>query len=459
MSNFDYRHWSRHVSDWVSTYRETIGLRRVRSPIVAGDILSQLSDSPPEVGESMESIFSDFERIIPDGMTHWQHPRFFGYFPSNSADAACIGDQLASGLSAQCMLWQTSPAATELEIRMVDWLRQAVGLPDSFKGSFQDTASHSTLCSILVMRERALKFTGNSEGLFNKPVLRIYASEQNHSSIEKALWISGLGSANLVKIPSSPDSPYSLDTEYLQRAITEDRSQGFCPAGIVGCVGGTSIGAIDNIESLCDIAEQENLYIHIDAAWAGTAMICPEFRDLWQGIERADSIVLNPHKWLGVPFECSLHLVRDASELTRTLAISPTYLQNPNGVENINFSEWSTTLGRGFRSLKVWFLLRNYGLDGLRDRIRNHIAWSRELSERLSNEEDFEIVTPPILSLFSFRHLPESGDIDAHNLSLVDRINADGRIYLTQTTHNGSTIIRFVAGQFEMSHTDIRHSL
>lgn len=454
MTDFDYRHWLHRASDWTVDYRASLSSRRVAPDISAGDILSSLSISPPESGESMDSIFSDFERLIPDAMTHWQHPRFFGYFPSNSAPASEIGDHLASGLASQCMLWQTSPAATELEIRMVDWLRQSVGLPDSFSGSFQEGASLSTLSAILVMRERAINFAGNSEGLFSQKPIRVYVSEQAHSSIEKAMWVSGLGSSNLVKLPTHGDL-YSMDESALRSAIESDKSSGYCPAGIVICVGGTGIGAIDNVANLCSIASEYNLYTHVDAAWAGCAMICPEHRHLWHGIEAADSIVLNPHKWLGVPMECSLHLVKSPDDLTRTLAIRPAYLRNPEGIQDTNFSEWSLSLGRRFRSLKVWFLLRYYGLEGLRSRIRDHIAWANELADRLSAEKDFEIITPPILSLFSFRHLPVSGDINAHNLSLVHRINSDGRIYLTQGEHRGSVMIRFVAGQFDMTHEDI----
>ncbi len=452
---FDFRAWSHRTADWSADYRESIAERSVRPTVKPGAVARQIGEAAPETGEPMEAIFEDFEKIIPDNMTHWQHPRFFAYFQSNAAPAAQLAEQLATAFASQCMLWQTSPAATELEIKMVDWLRQAVGLPDEFKGSFQDTASSATLCAVLTMRERALNFTGNQQGLFGKKPLRIYASERTHTSVDKALWVAGLGQDNLVKIPTGPGPLFPMDAGALREAIKADRVAGMTPAGIVICVGGTSIGATDNVAEICAIARQENLFTHLDAAWAGSAMICPEFRRLWEGAEQADSIVLNPHKWLGVPMECSLHLVREPELLMRTMAIRPEYLKTPGQNDIVNFSEWSVQLGRRFRALKVWFLLRAYGLENLRNRIRNHVKWAEELAERLGMENDFEIITEPILSLFSFRHKPKGvKNLNSYNLTLVNAINDDGRIYLTQTDHDGITAIRFVAGQFEMREED-----
>jgi aromatic-L-amino-acid decarboxylase len=403
----------------------------------------------------MESIMDDFGRIVPEGMTHWQHPRFFAYFPSNAAPAAMIAEQLAGSMAAQCMLWQTSPAATEIEVRMVDWLRQAVGLPEGFEGVFQDTASTATLCAVLTMREIALDWRGNQEGLSNLPTTRVYASKRTHSSIDKALWVAGMGQDNLVKIDTKED--FAMDVDALAAAIKEDRANGLLPAGIVICVGGTSMGATDDVRAVCELAKAEGLYTHIDAAWAGSAMICPEFRHLWDGAELADSIVLNPHKWLGASMECSAHFVKDPTTLVKTLAIQPEYLKTYGKDGIINFSEWSVQLGRRFRALKVWFLLRAYGLEGLRRMIRNHVTWSEELCVRLENEPDFEIVTQPILSLFTFRYTPsiEGVDLDEVNRNLVDAINDDGRIYLTQSIHEGVIVIRFMTGQFDMAHDDI----
>ena len=455
MRELDFRYWTRRAADWIVDYRGKLRHKPVRPKVEPGSIMNAIPDAPPRRGENMETVFRDFERLIPDAMTHWQHPRFFAYFQSNAAPAAVVAEQLVAGMAAQCMLWQTAPAATELEIKMVDWLRQALGLPIAFKGTMQDTASSATLCAVLMMRERALGHEGNVDGLFGKRPVRIYASAGTHSSVDKALWVAGLGQDNLVKIPTRAD--HSMDLDLLKAAIGRDRAQGLLPGGIIICVGGTSIGACDHVREICELADHEGLFTHIDAAWAGSAMICPEFRRYWDGAERADSIVLNPHKWLGVPMECSLHLVKDPDLLIRTLSIQPEYLKTHGHDDIVNFSEWSVQLGRRFRALKVWFLLRVHGLEDLQKRIRQHVTWSCLAAEKLRAEPDFEIATEPFLSLFSFRYLPAgySGDADALNLALVAAINDDGRTYLTQTTHDGQIVIRFVTGHFETTADDV----
>ncbi|MDG2282319.1 MAG: pyridoxal-dependent decarboxylase [Longimicrobiales bacterium] len=455
MNKDEFRHWSHRAADWAADYRESVAQRPVRAQTEPGDIASLIDASPPEEAQPMQRIFADFERIVPDGMTHWQHPRFFAYFPSNAAPAAVIAEQLAGAMAAQCMLWQTSPAATELEIAMIDWLRQAVGLPEGFKGVLQDTASTATLCAVLTMRETALDWRGNQAGLTGQPALRIYASTRTHSSVDKALWVAGIGQDNLVKIPT--DENFAMRVDELRAAIARDRANGLVPAGVVACVGGTSIGAMDDVREVCLVAREAGIYSHVDAAWAGSAMICPEYRHFWDGAELADSIVLNPHKWLGASMECSAHFVREPETLVKTLAIQPEYLKTHGKDGLVNFSEWSVQLGRRFRALKLWFLLRAYGLQGLRERIHNHVAWAEQLALRLGAERDFEITTAPILSLFSFRYKPDdaSADLDALNLRLVNAINDDGRIYLTQTSHDGRLVVRFVAGQFDAQESDV----
>lgn len=455
MNKDEFRHWSHRAADWAADYRESVAQRPVRAQTEPGDIASLIDASPPEEAQPMQRIFADFERIVPDGMTHWQHPRFFAYFPSNAAPAAVIAEQLAGAMAAQCMLWQTSPAATELEIAMIDWLRQAVGLPEGFKGVLQDTASTATLCAVLTMRETALDWRGNQAGLTGQPALRIYASTRTHSSVDKALWVAGIGQDNLVKIPT--DENFAMRVDELRAAIARDRANGLVPAGVVACVGGTSIGAMDDVREVCLVAREAGIYSHVDAAWAGSAMICPEYRHFWDGAELADSIVLNPHKWLGASMECSAHFVREPETLVKTLAIQPEYLKTHGKDGLVNFSEWSVQLGRRFRALKLWFLLRAYGLQGLRERIHNHVAWAEQLALRLGAERDFEIATAPILSLFSFRYKPDdaSADLDALNLRLVNAINDDGRIYLTQTSHDGRLVVRFVAGQFDAQESDV----
>jgi aromatic-L-amino-acid decarboxylase len=273
--------------------------------------------------------------------------------------------------------------------------------------------------------------------------------------VDKALWIAGLGQDNLVKIPTGEGPLYPMQVDALDATIAADRAAGHLPAGVVVCVGGTSTGATDNARDVIALAKREGLYTHVDAAWAGSAMICPEFRPLWDGVAEADSLVLNPHKWLGSGMECSAHFVRDPESLVRTLAIQPEYLKTRGADGVVNFSEWSVQLGRRFRALKVWFLIRAYGIEGLQAMIRNHVNWAVALCERLRAEPDIEIVTEPVLSLFSFRHCPTGmDDLDAHNLALLERINNDGRIYLTQTNHDGVIAIRFQAGQFDTTEAD-----
>ena len=444
--------WSEKAAAWGVEYRRTLRDRPVRAQTRPGEIAAQIADFAPEIGQDMETIFADFERIIVPGMTHWQHPRFFAYFPANAAPVSVVAEYLVTAMAAQCMLWQTSPAATALETKVMDWLRQALGLPEGFTGVIQDSASSATLAAVLVMRERALDWKGNSDGLASHRPVRVYASSQVHSSIDRAIWVSGIGEANLVRIPVT-GGLNGMDPAALDARIEADRAAGFVPAGIIACTGGTSTGACDPIDAIAQVARKHGLLLHVDAAWAGSAMICPEFRDLWQGIEGADSIVFNPHKWLGANFDCSVQFIRKPEDLVRTLAIQPEYLKTHGHDGLINYSEWSVPLGRRFRALKLWFLMRHHGLDGLRVMIRDHVAWSVELAEMLRAEPDFSIVSEPILSLFSFRH-ETAGDPDRHTIAVVNAINDDGRIYLTQTRVDGAIYNRFQAGQFDMQAAD-----
>lgn len=455
MNNEEFREWSRRAADWGADYRKGLRDQPVRPQIRPGEIAARIASSPPERAEPMERIFADFEESILPGMTHWQHPRFFAYFPANAAPVSVVAEYLVTAMAAQCMLWQTSPAATELETVMVDWLRQALGLPEGFSGVIQDSASSATLAAVLTMRERTLDWQGNAKGLSGCKPVRIYASDQVHTSIDRAIWISGVGEANLVRIPTG-GRLRAMDAAALEAAIVADKEAGLLPAGIIACVGGTSIGGTDDLAAVSRIARRYGLYLHVDAAWAGSAMICPEFRHLWDGIEGADSIVFNPHKWLGAQFDCSIQFVRDPDSLVKTLAIQPEYLKTHGKDGVINYSEWSVPLGRRFRALKLWFLLRAHGLEGLRTMIRNHVRWSEKLANRLSETRGFEIVSEPMLSLFAFRHLPPEGEeSDEHNQRLVTAINDDGRIYLTQTRVDGRLVIRFQAGQFEATEADI----
>jgi aromatic-L-amino-acid decarboxylase len=450
----DFRKWAVKAAEWGVDYRAGLRDLPVRPRVKPGDIIAQLPPSPPEQAEPFEAVFADFERIIAPGMTHWQHPRFFAYFPANSAPASVVADHLVNAIAAVCMLWQTGPAATELETLTIDWLRQAFGLPDAFKGCIQDTASTATLAAVLVMRERALGYEGNVKGLAGAPRLRVYCSAEAHTSIDRAVWFSGIGGDNLVRIPIK--GPHrGADPQALRQIIRDDIAAGYKPAGIIANVGATGVGATDPVAELTAIAREHDLYLHVDAAWAGVAMLCPEFRPMWAGAEQADSIVVNPHKWLGAQSHCTAHFVRDPASLVRTLAARPDYLHTLGHDEVVNYSEWGIPLGRQFRALKLWFVLRAYGLEGLRTMIRNHVAWSRALCEKLRATPDFEIVTEPTYSLFSFRYAAAGATLDALNLKLVEAINDDGRIYLTQTRVDGKVAIRFQCGQFECTQDDV----
>ena len=457
MDHNEFREWAKKAADWGADYRESITKWPVRPAARPGDLENKLPKTAPEMPEPMSEIFADFERLIMPGITHWQHPRFFAYFPSNASPPSVVAEMLVAAISAQCMIWQTSPAASELETVMLRWLAKALAIPDEFSGVIQDTASTATLVAILVMRERALMWSGNREGLSGSRRLRVYASDLVHSSIDRAIWIAGIGEDNLVRIPTRGPK-CSLDAVELQGAIERDLAAGLLPCGVVLCVGGTSFGATDNIVQACEVAQKYNLYTHIDAAWAGTAMLCPEFRNDWRGIEMADSIVLNPHKWMGVQFDCSTHFFKNADSVLRTLAIHPEYLQTHNRGSAIDYCEYSIQLGRRFRALKMWFVLRSYGLEALRQRIRNHVAWAQDLANRLEAQPEIEIMTQPYLSLFTFR-LYRTGlankTLDDLNLQLLNGLNSDGKVYLSPTKVNGHQVLRFQVGQFDCTEGDV----
>ena len=450
MNHDDLRDWSKRAADWAHGYHATLRDRPVRAPLTPWSVADQLPAAPPEAPEPMDAIFADFAAIVPPAMTHWQHPRFFAYFPANASPASMLAEQLANAIAGLGMLWQTSPAATEIEVVMVRWLAQALGLPDRFQGTIHDSATTATLSAVLTMREQALRWDGNAKGLSGQPALRLYASGETHSSVDKAARVSGIGQANLIRIPTLPDR--SMDPALLDRAIQDDRAAGLQPAGVILCAGGTSVGAFDRIGACIAVAKSHGLPVHVDAAWAGSAMICPEFRTLWQGIEGADSIVFNPHKWLGAQFDCAVQFLADPAPQIRTLGMKPAYLATPDTgtAPPPDFNDWTVPLGRRFRALKLWFTLRAYGLDGLRQRIRNHVAWAMQARDALARIPGVTITTEPSLSLFTFALAT-----DAATESLLMRINGDGRIYLTPTRHAGRSVIRVQVGQFDCTEGDV----
>jgi aromatic-L-amino-acid decarboxylase len=451
------RHWGRQAADWGADYLATMRDRPVRAQTAPGDIARQIPAAPSEAGEDMAAIFADFERIILPGITHWQHPRFLAYFPANSSPPSIVAEYLTAALGAQGMLWQTSPAATELETRVTDWLRQMIGLPDGFHGVIQDTASTATFAAILTGREKALGFTGNTTGLAGRPPVRVYASDQVHSSIDKACWMAGIGQDNLVKVPVVGPR-LGMDPAALESAIVADKAAGRLPAVVVAALGGTGVGASDDLTAVAAVGRRHRLHLHVDAAWAGSAMICPELRHWMAGAEEADSFVFNPHKWLMTNFDCSVMFVRDPEALVRTLGIRPSYLATHGRDGIINYSEWSPQLGRRFRALKLWFVIRAYGVEGLQAIIRRHVALAEELAHRLAAVPAIEIVTPPMLSLFTFRIVRPGLDaaaLDGLNQRLLDAINDDGRTYLTPTRHDGKLVIRVQIGQTETTAADV----
>lgn len=449
MNHDDLNHWSKRAADWVTAYHAGLRERPVRARVAPGDVLARLPKAAPEAAETPETIFADFEALIPGALTHWQHPRFFAYFPANAAPASMLAEQLISGIGAQGMLWQTSPAATELEQGMIRWLLGACDMPADWTGTIHDSATTATLSAVLTMRERALGFRGLTEGLSALPRLRIYASAQTHSSVDKAVRLAGIGQDNLVKVATRAD--LSMDPEALHIAIEADIAAGHVPAGVVFCSGGTAVGAFDDIAACLPVARARDLMTHVDAAWAGSAMVCPEFRTLMAGAEACDSLVFNPHKWMGAQFDCAVQFIRDPVDQIRTLGLRPSFLETLETEEVVNFNEWTVPLGRRMRALKLWFVLRAHGLDGVRERIRNHVTWTRELCEVLRTEPGIDIVTEPRLSLFTFA-LAQG---DAATEALLTRINADGRIYLTQTAHAGRFVIRFTCGTWDCTRDDV----
>lgn len=452
----EFRTYAHIFSDWMADYLASVEKYPVRSQVKPGDIISQIPAKCPERGESMETIFADFREKILPGITHWQHPRFFAYFNANSSPPSVLAEMLTATLAAQCMLWETSPAATELEERMTAWLRDLLGLPEEFTGSIQDSGSASNLCGILAACEKASSGRVAREGLAGGPPLVVYASAEAHSSVEKGARIAGIGAKNVRIIPVRDD--YTMDPKALAIAIAEDRSKGRIPACIVACFGATGLGSIDPLQEIGPIAQAEDIHLHVDAAWAGSTLILPEVRATLHGLEYVDSFVFNPHKWLFTNFDCSAFYMRDPSRLVNALSLTPTYLESQTNDETPEYRDWSVALARRFRALKLWFVLRSFGAEGLREKIRHHIEWTQHLAGLIRSTRHFELATEPNLALLSFRYIPEwatnGPELDRVNEELLRHINDAGYLYLTKTRANGRIVIRFVIGQ---TYTTLQH--
>jgi aromatic-L-amino-acid decarboxylase len=445
MDNEAFRDFGHRFVDWVADYLEGTERYPVLSTVKPGQIKSLLPIDPPARPEPMERIFADFREIILPGITHWQHPGWFGYFPANNSPASVLAEILTAGLGSQCMIWQTSPAAAELEDRVLEWLRRMLGLPEGMAGVIQDTASTATLCALLSAREKATGFTSNQGGF--QPGLTVYASEETHSSIEKAVKIAGFGRDYLRLIPT--DDAYAMLPERLEAAISRDKQDGMKPACVVATIGTTSSTAVDPLPAIGRICRKQSVWLHVDAAFAGSACILPENKNLLEGAEDVDSFVMNPHKWLFTNFDCSAYFVKDPGPLIRTFEIHPEYLKTGVDAHVRNYRDWGIQLGRRFRALKLWFVIRSYGVEGLQAMLREHIRLARLFKGWVENDNRFEVMAPVPFSLVCFRFNDgrESGRLDGFNERLLARVNSTGRVFLTHTTLRGRYVLRMVIGQ------------
>ncbi len=451
----DFDEFRRHghaFVDWMADYLETVEDRPVRPQVEPGEIARQLPSSPPDSPEAMADIFADFENILLPGMVNWQHPSFFAFFTANSSPPSVLAEMLTATLGAQCMMWETSPAATELETRVLDWLRQMCGLPGPDEGGFhgviQDTASSAILCAILTARERATDWAANVKGLKSTPPLAVYTSIETHSSTEKSVKIAGLGADALRKIATTDD--FGMDPKALRAAVEADIAAGIIPACVIASIGATGVGAVDPLEPIGQLCREHGIFLHIDSAWAGSAFILPEKHWMLEGIDYADSLVLNPHKWLFTNFDCSAHYVRDPDALIRTLTILPDYLKHANQGDVIDYRDWGIALGRRFRALKLWFVIRSYGVSGLQSMLRAHIAHTVWLTQEIEDDKGFTLAAPRRLSLIAFRYVAgnvEPEEEDRRTDLLAKTLNDSGRLYVTPTTVKGRRAIRFNIGQ------------
>ncbi len=447
MTPDEFRKHAHELVEWMAGYMENVEDLPVKSSVEPGEIFKKIPDNPPQLPESFESLMKDFNEIIMPGITHWQSPNFFAYFPANTSPASVLAEMITSTLAAQCMIWETSPAAAELEEKMMNWLRDLIGLPSEFEGVIQDSASTATLAAILTAREKATDFSGNTDG-FKPGFLKVYCSEQTHSSVEKAVKISGIGKKNLVKIPVRDD--FSMDPVKLQEAITKDKINGFKPCCVVATLGTTGTTSVDPLKAIGEICHEHDVWLHVDAAMAGTALILPEFQWMLDGREYLDSLVFNPHKWMFTNFDCTAYFVKDAGSLIKTFEILPEYLKTRTRGKVNDYRDWGVPLGRRFRALKLWSVIRTYGVEGLREKIRTHISIAENLAQLISKENDFEILAPVVICVVCFRFSPagyNEEQLNALNERLNHSLNDSGKIYLSHTVLNGRYTLRMVTAQ------------
>ncbi|OFY65725.1 MAG: amino acid decarboxylase [Bacteroidetes bacterium RBG_13_42_15] len=448
MTPEEFRKHAHELVDWMADYMENVEKYPVRSPVKPGDIFNRLPDDPPLNPESFNILMKDFEEIIMPGITHWQSPNFFAYFPANTSPPSVLAEMIISTLSAQCMIWETSPAAAELEEKMMIWLRDLIQLPPEFEGVIQDTASTSTLAAILTAREKTTDFHINNDGAENAGILRVYCSEQTHSSVEKAVKISGIGRKNLIKIQVRDD--FSMDVQKLKEAVENDKRMGFRPCCVIATICTTGTTAVDPLRAIGEICANNDIWLHVDAAMGGTALILPEFQWMLDGREYIDSFVFNPHKWMFTNFDCSAYFVKNPEHLIKTFEILPEYLKTRTRGKVNDYRDWGIPLGRRFRALKLWSVIRMYGVKGLQEKIRYHIELARQLAKMITREKDFEILAPVTINVVCFRYKPEGSEkteINKINETLNHQLNDSGKIYLTHTVLNGIYTLRMVTGQ------------
>ncbi len=458
MTADEFRRHGHAMIDWIADYHARIECFPVLSRVEPGQLRASLPANPPQKGGDFDAILGDIEKLILPGITHWQSPNFFAYFCTGGSAPSVLGDLLSSGLGIQGMLWATSPACTELETHVLDWLVNMLGLPEKFLstskggGVIQDTASSASLCALLAARERATNFVSNQQGCDGKLVA--YTSSQAHSSIEKAVQIAGIGVKNLRLI--AVDENFAMRADDLVAQIEADRRRGLVPCFVCATIGTTSSNAMDPISDIGRICREQNLWLHVDAAMSGTAAICPEFRDTHAGLELADSYCFNPHKWMFTNTDCSCFYVADRKALTQSLSVVPEYLRNKASDAGtvIDYRDWQIPLGRRFRSLKLWFVIRQYGIEGLQYHIREHVKLTQQFSQWIREDERFELAAPVPLNLVCFRH--KGGD--AANQTIMDRLNRSGDLYLTHTKLHDKITLRLCIGQEDTQARHVEHA-
>lgn len=451
MDKQEFRKRGHQLVDWMADFLENKENLPVTPDVLPGEILSKLPPLAPSQAESFDQIFSDFQQVILPGVTHWQHPAFFGYFPANNSEPSILAEMLTATLGAQCMSWLTSPAAAELEERVCDWLKEAKGIDSSWKGCIHDTASTATLSALLAAREQACQFQINAKGFSGAEKFRVYSSAHVHSSIDKAVKISGIGVENLIRVPV--DADFAMIPEELEKMILRDREDGFVPLMVISALGTTSSTAVDPIGPITEISQRFGIWHHIDAAFAGTALLLEEYRHMMKGHEGADSYVFNPHKWMMTNFDCTIMYLKQPKLLVDTFGLTPEYLKTQQDEQVNNYRDWGIPLGRRFRALKLWFVIRSYGLDGLKAKLRGHMALAKEAESWINHEPGLKVLAPVNFNTICFRYedagLSDS-ELNGLNESWMNAVNETRKVFFTHTKLDGKFVIRWVIGQTDV---------